>query len=76
MLPRPCGRESGSLPSAFDLLDLEAARLVADAAGVQDRAAVAELASGRRGIATRYQKTAAIYLAGLHVAGIFLRSAR
>ncbi|SEQ51332.1 Transposase DDE domain-containing protein [Streptomyces radiopugnans] len=29
-----------------------------------------------RGIATRYEKTAIIYLAGLHVAGIFLRSAR
>ncbi|XDV68483.1 IS5 family transposase [Streptomyces sp. R33] len=29
-----------------------------------------------RGIATRYEKTAAIYLAGLHVAGIFLWSAR
>ncbi|WP_399463609.1 IS5 family transposase [Streptomyces sp. sk2.1] len=28
-----------------------------------------------RGIATRYEKTAAIYLAGLHVAGIFLWSA-
>ncbi|TGB17807.1 hypothetical protein E4099_02890 [Streptomyces palmae] len=25
-----------------------------------------------RGIASRYEKTAAIYLAGLHVAGIFL----
>jgi transposase len=30
----------------------------------------------RRGIATRYEKTATIYLAGLHVAGIFLWSAR
>jgi hypothetical protein len=29
-----------------------------------------------RGIATRYEKTATIYLAGLHAAGIFLRSAR
>jgi transposase len=29
-----------------------------------------------RGIATRYEKTAAIYLAGLHVASIFLWSAR
>lgn len=29
-----------------------------------------------RGIATRYEKTATIYLAGLHVAGIFLWSAR
>jgi transposase len=29
-----------------------------------------------RGIATRYEKTATIYLAGLHVAGIFLSSAR
>lgn len=29
-----------------------------------------------RGIATRYEKTAAIYLAGLHVAGIFIWSAR
>ena len=29
-----------------------------------------------RGIATRYEKTATIYLAGLHIAGIFLRSAR
>ncbi|MGW1974214.1 transposase [Streptomyces sp. NPDC001889] len=29
-----------------------------------------------RGIATRDEKTAAIYLAGLHVAGIFLWSAR
>ncbi|MET9862701.1 IS5 family transposase [Streptomyces smyrnaeus] len=28
----------------------------------------------RRGIATRYEKTATIYLAGLHVAGIFLWS--
>jgi transposase len=28
------------------------------------------------GIATRYEKTATIYLAGLHVAGIFLWSAR
>ncbi|KUM84456.1 transposase [Streptomyces cellostaticus] len=28
------------------------------------------------GIATRYEKTAAIYLAGLHIAGIFLWSAR
>ncbi|GAA2777140.1 hypothetical protein GCM10019017_22690 [Streptomyces showdoensis] len=28
-----------------------------------------------RGIATRYDKTATIYLAGLHVAGIFLWSA-
>ncbi len=28
-----------------------------------------------RGIATRYEKTAAIYLAGLHIAGIFLWSA-
>jgi hypothetical protein len=29
-----------------------------------------------RGIATRYDKTAIIYLAGLHIAGILLRSAR
>ncbi|MFC9227529.1 hypothetical protein ACFTZI_00835 [Streptomyces decoyicus] len=29
-----------------------------------------------RGIATRYEKTAAIYLAGLYVAGIFHRPAR
>ncbi|MFD5462883.1 hypothetical protein ACFWIQ_08630 [Kitasatospora sp. NPDC127059] len=29
----------------------------------------------RRGIATRYEKTAAIHLAGLHIAGTFLRSA-
>jgi transposase len=29
-----------------------------------------------RGIATRYEKTATIYLAGLHAAGIFLWSAR
>ena len=29
-----------------------------------------------RGIATRYEKTAAIYLAGLHIAGIFLWSRR
>ena len=29
-----------------------------------------------RGIATRYEKTATIYLAGLHLAGIFLWSAR
>lgn len=29
-----------------------------------------------RGIATRYEKTAKIYLAGLHLAGIFLWSAR
>lgn len=29
-----------------------------------------------RGIATRYEKTATVYLAGLHVAGIFLWSAR
>ncbi|MFD6855443.1 IS5/IS1182 family transposase, partial [Streptomyces diastaticus] len=29
-----------------------------------------------RGIATRCEKTATIYLAGLHVAGIFLWSAR
>ncbi|ALO05959.1 putative transposase [Streptomyces venezuelae] len=28
-----------------------------------------------RGIATRYEKTATVYLAGLHVAGIFLWSA-
>ncbi|GCD41984.1 transposase [Streptomyces paromomycinus] len=28
-----------------------------------------------RGTATRYEKTAATYLAGLHIAGIFLRSA-
>ncbi|MEU2131303.1 hypothetical protein ABZ587_23590, partial [Streptomyces sp. NPDC018352] len=28
------------------------------------------------GIATRYEKTATIYLAGLHIAGIFLWSAR
>ncbi|KOV85832.1 transposase, partial [Streptomyces sp. NRRL WC-3723] len=27
-------------------------------------------------IATRYEKTATIYLAGLHIAGIFLWSAR
>ncbi|MFD5518802.1 IS5 family transposase [Streptomyces sp. NPDC127066] len=30
----------------------------------------------RRGIATRHEKTATIYLAGLHIAGIFLWSAR
>lgn len=29
-----------------------------------------------RGIATRYEKTATIYLAGLHIAGIFMWSAR
>jgi transposase len=29
-----------------------------------------------RGIATRYEKTATIYLAGLHIAGIFLWSGR
>lgn len=29
-----------------------------------------------RGLATRYEKTTTIYLAGLHVAGIFLWSAR
>ncbi len=29
-----------------------------------------------RGIAARYEKTATIYLAGLHIAGIFLWSAR
>ncbi|WP_460960051.1 hypothetical protein [Parasphingorhabdus pacifica] len=29
-----------------------------------------------RGIATRYERTAAIYLAALHIAGIFLWSAR
>ncbi|MFE4924836.1 hypothetical protein [Streptomyces sp. NPDC056661] len=29
-----------------------------------------------RGIATRYENTATIYLAGLHVAGIFIWSAR
>ncbi|GGQ33543.1 hypothetical protein GCM10010266_66050 [Streptomyces griseomycini] len=29
-----------------------------------------------RGIATRYEKTAAVYLAGLHVAGVFLWSVR
>ncbi|WP_412074640.1 IS5 family transposase [Streptomyces xanthophaeus] len=29
-----------------------------------------------RGIATRYEKTATIYLAGLHIAGIFIWSAR
>ncbi|GGU47355.1 hypothetical protein GCM10010289_79920 [Streptomyces violascens] len=29
-----------------------------------------------RGIAPRYEKTATIYLAGLHIAGIFLWSAR
>jgi transposase len=29
-----------------------------------------------RGIATRYEKTATIYLAGLYVAGIFIWSAR
>ena len=29
-----------------------------------------------RGIATRYEKTATIYLAGLHIAGIFLWSAQ
>ena len=29
-----------------------------------------------RGIATRYEKTATLYLAGLHIAGIFLWSAR
>jgi type I restriction enzyme S subunit len=30
----------------------------------------------RRGVATRYEKTATVYLAGLHLAGIFLWSAR
>ncbi|WP_369153362.1 hypothetical protein [Streptomyces sp. R17] len=30
----------------------------------------------RRGIATRYEKTATIYLAGLHIAGISLWPAR
>ncbi|CAL9496727.1 hypothetical protein SUDANB106_03376 [Streptomyces sp. enrichment culture] len=29
-----------------------------------------------RGTATRYEKTAIVYLAGLHVAGVFLWSAR
>ncbi|AWN31741.1 hypothetical protein DKG71_41800 [Streptomyces sp. NEAU-S7GS2] len=29
-----------------------------------------------RGLATRYEKTATIYLAGLHIAGISLWSAR
>jgi transposase len=29
-----------------------------------------------RGLATRYDKTATIYLAGLHIAGIFIWSAR
>ena len=29
-----------------------------------------------RGLATRYEKTATIYLAGLHIAGIFIWSAR
>lgn len=29
-----------------------------------------------RAIGTRYEKTAAIYLAGLHIAGVFLWSAR
>ncbi|MEU6744517.1 transposase, partial [Streptosporangium sandarakinum] len=29
-----------------------------------------------RGIATRYEKTATIHLAGLHIAGVFLWSAR
>lgn len=29
-----------------------------------------------RGIATRYGKAATVYLAGLHIAGIFLWSAR
>ncbi|WP_445064982.1 hypothetical protein [Streptomyces sp. SAS_281] len=29
-----------------------------------------------RGLATRYEKTATVYLAGLHIAGIFLWSAR
>jgi transposase len=29
-----------------------------------------------RGIATRYEKTATVYLAGLHLAGIFVWSAR
>ncbi|MGX1757434.1 hypothetical protein ACWIG5_11070 [Streptomyces lydicus] len=29
-----------------------------------------------RDTATRYEKTATIYLAGLHIAGAFLRSAR
>ncbi|MFJ2264173.1 hypothetical protein ACIOKD_38825 [Streptomyces sp. NPDC087844] len=29
-----------------------------------------------RGIATRYEQTATVYLAGLRIAGIFLRSAR
>jgi len=32
--------------------------------------------SFRRGIVTRYEKTATIYLAGLHIAGIFLWSVR
>lgn len=32
--------------------------------------------SGGGGIATRYEKTATIYLAGLNIAGIFLWSAR
>ncbi|CAM5239933.1 hypothetical protein SHIRM173S_01219 [Streptomyces hirsutus] len=30
----------------------------------------------KRGIATRYEKAAAIYPAGLHLAGVFLRSTR
>ncbi|QHC27541.1 transposase [Streptomyces sp. HF10] len=29
-----------------------------------------------RGVATRYEKTATVYLAGLHIAGTFLWSAR
>ncbi|MBQ0954166.1 hypothetical protein E6R61_03580 [Streptomyces sp. LRa12] len=29
-----------------------------------------------RGIATRYEKTATVHLAGLHIAGIFFWSAR
>jgi hypothetical protein len=37
---------------------------------------VHQLPEAMRGIATRYEKTATIYLAGLHVAGIFLWPAR
>ncbi|WUT39330.1 hypothetical protein OID54_34025 [Streptomyces sp. NBC_00690] len=40
------------------------------------RAAIPVPADQRRGIAARYEKTATIYLAGFHIAGIFLWSAR
>lgn len=43
---------------------------------VPDRIAVGPRLKQWRGIATRYEKTATIYLAGLHMAGIFLWSAR